>query len=187
MPVQTSSSICHPSCNGSGGRLLVRVWETRVLRGFGAFVLQFGAQGIDSGGEETILARIWWSCGGIWRAGEQGRARTSGRSGVPHEIEKGRRWGAKRRPKRPHPAANGRCGGIQPGEEISADPFSLSYSLSTKSSVFLMCPLFSRLTQPGNTCSKATRVSFSLNSVMSAFIMMWQVINEEIDEMSSSR
>jgi hypothetical protein len=44
-------------------------------------VLQFGARGMNSGGEETILARIWWRCSGIWRAGKQEKAWASGMSG----------------------------------------------------------------------------------------------------------
>jgi len=50
----------------------------RVLGGFWAFVLQFGAQRVDLGGEESILARIWLCFGRIWRADERGKARASG-------------------------------------------------------------------------------------------------------------
>jgi len=53
----------------------------RVLGGFWAFVLQFGAQRVDLGGEESILARIWLCFGRIWRADERGKARASGPAG----------------------------------------------------------------------------------------------------------
>jgi hypothetical protein len=60
--------------------LLVRVWEVRGLGWFGDFVLQFGAQSIDLGGEETILARICWSRRGFGaqEMGERGRAGKAG-------------------------------------------------------------------------------------------------------------
>jgi hypothetical protein len=51
-PVQSSFWICQPLAmkgNGSVVALLIRVWGGNFLGGFGAYILQLGAQGLNLG------------------------------------------------------------------------------------------------------------------------------------------